>query len=209
MATTRSSGPALVHHVIQQTGAERTGHFAIGEYHSRRWISDKLLLAQSVPLMSLCRYLALQVLEICPSPTSVVGLAPDGIALAQAFGAPLAAQVVRQESDRFLSLYAREDMTFPPEYLPLLAETRAVVVQSVVYTGTVTSRLIRAIRNSGGTVEAVATLLTRGRHARQRIEGVPVVALYDYSAEDWPEGACALCAAGVPIDDPHAVSRKA
>lgn len=195
----------MVRNLIQQTGAEWDGHFKIGPYHSRSWISDKLMLAKAPHLANLSRYLALQVLACgCGTPEAVVGLAPDGIALAQAIGAPMAmhkANLIGGDSaaDRFLSLYVDERYMLPPEYERLLAGRNVVVVQSVIFTGKVTVRVMDVVRRYGGTIVAVATLITRGRVTRQTIGDVPIVALYDYSSEDWPEADCPLCAAGEPF----------
>lgn len=198
----------MIRNVIQQTGAEWDGHFKIGDYHSRSWISDKLILAKAPHLANLCRYLATQVLAWnCGTPDAVVGLAPEGIALAQGVGATLAAHFMNMRSgeevaDRFVSLYMDEQYVLPSEYEALLGGRNVVIVQSVIHSGKVTARVMDVVRSRGGTVIAVASLITRGRETRQTIGNVPVIALYDYSAEDWPEAACPLCAEGVPITDP-------
>ncbi|MEK7073188.1 MAG: hypothetical protein AAB974_01990 [Patescibacteria group bacterium] len=185
--------------MIQQTNAEWDGHFAIGSVHSRSWISEKLILAKASHLANLCRYLATQVLASgCGTPDAVIGLAPDGIALAQGVGAPLATHFTDEAvANRFVSLYMDERYTLPSEYKAMLRGRNVVVVQSVIYTGKVTARLMDVVRSHGGTVVTVAALITRGRDTRQTIGNVPVIALYDYSAEDWPEADCPLCKEGI------------
>lgn len=202
MDNSHSSGQVIIRSVIQQTGAEREGHFAIGRVHSGSWISDKLILAKAQQLGNLCRYLAVQVLARAdPIPEVVVGLAPDGIALAHALGVPLAAQLMNmpgaeQVGHNFVSLYVDERYVFPKEYEALLEGRNVVVAQSVIYTGKITARIMDAVRKHGGNVMAIAALITRGERACRKIGQVPVIALYDYAPEDWPEKKCPLCARG-------------
>ena len=204
----------MVRSLIQQTGAERNGHFKIGEYHSRSWISDELMLAKAQQLWNLCRYLAQQMLlRVNPAPEAVVGLAPDGIALVQPIGAAIAAQYMnlpgwQDRAGNFDSLYADEQYQFLPEYEHLLAKREVIVVQTVIYTGKVTGRLIEAIQARGGHVGAVGAIITRGRATRPAIGDVPVIALYDYSVEDALADDCDLCKAGVPITDPKTMRLK-
>ncbi len=205
MGASRSSGQVLVRNLIERTGAVRTGHFKIGPYHSGSWISDKLLLAKALHLANLGRYLATQVLAAgCPTPDAVIGLAPDGIALVQAVGAPLAAARGEDEMiNQFVSLYVDERYDLPPEYEALLQGRNVVVVQSVIFTGKVMARLMNIARSHGGTVVAGAALITRGQVARQAIGDVPTITLYDYSSDDRLEAECLDCAQGVPLLDPQ------
>ncbi len=211
--SSRSSGQVMVRTLIQQTGAEWDGHFAVGEYHSRSWISERLLLAKAQSVGNLCRYMAGQVLtRIDGVPTAVVGLAPDGIALAHALGASIEAQYMRSSAtehlaDAFVTAYADERFRFPPEYARQLAGRQVVVVQSVIFTGRITGRLIEAVQDLHPTtvVIGVAAIITRGQATRQTIGDRPLVALYDYSPEDCLAAACDQCKEGVPLTDPKAM----
>lgn len=209
----RSSGQTMVRSLIQQTGAEWDGHFVVGDHHSRSWIAERLLLAKAQSVRNLCRYLAGQVLmRIDGVPTAVVGLAPDGIALAHALGASIEAEYMRSSAtehlaDAFVTAYADERFGFPPEYVQLLRGKQVVIVQSVIFTGRMAGRLIQAVEDLHPTtrVIGIAAIITRGQLTPYDAISRRLVALYDYSPEDCLAADCLQCQEGVPLTDPKAL----
>jgi orotate phosphoribosyltransferase len=80
---------------------------------------------------------------------------------------------------------------------------RVAIVDDAINAGSAVSAAAEAIAAAGGTVVAVAALLTLGA-APGTIAGVPVQSLATVPSQLWPAATCPSCAAGAPLSVPPA-----
>lgn len=76
---------------------------------------------------------------------------------------------------------------------------RVLVVEDVVTTGGSVAEVIEAVRDAGGAVVGVASIIDRG--GRKAFDA-PLVSLLRLEVESWEPHECQLCADGVPVDSP-------
>lgn len=81
---------------------------------------------------------------------------------------------------------------------------KALVVEDVITTGGSTKEVIDVVKNAGGIVVGVASIMDRS--AEPPAFGAPFFALAKIKIETYKEGECPLCKANIPITKPG--SRK-
>jgi orotate phosphoribosyltransferase len=78
---------------------------------------------------------------------------------------------------------------------------RALVVEDVVTTGASARAIVELVRAAGGVPVGVGALIDRADPEKRDL-GVRLESLLRLEAPSWEPESCALCAAGVPLQDP-------
>jgi len=79
------------------------------------------------------------------------------------------------------------------------AGARVLVVEDVVTTGGSVAEVIALVREAGGVVDTVTSLIDRGGPKKFDVELVPLLEL---EVESWETDSCGLCASKVPLYSP-------
>lgn len=199
MTTQRmSSGTMLVREIIGQTGALTEGHFAHGRRHTAHWIAVERLYTKPQHMTNIYRLLATRLQPYRPD--VVLGLAPDGIALAHAVGAAIAPHLEdKDHTINFACAYLDPLYRYPFGYETLVPGRRVAVVQHIIASGATVRRMGTSVESLGGEVVAVGAVIDRARRGAEVLHGVPVETLCDYTLDDWPADTCPLCREGMPM----------
>jgi orotate phosphoribosyltransferase len=176
---------------FDQTHALLSGHFRLSSgLHSNRYLQCALILQWPERARRIGDALAALLGSF--SPSVVVGPALGGVIVGHETARALGVRAVFTErKDGEMQL--RRGFAFSPE-------EPAVVVEDVFTTGKSTRETIAAVERRGARVVAAGSIVERGL-APDALT-VPWRSLLAVDAPAWPENACPLCAAGVPIEAP-------
>jgi len=181
---------------LRRSSALLSGHFQLTSgRHSDRYVQCALLLAQPREAEFAGRALAERLLAACEAgggdtgsagrPELVVGPALGGVVIAhevaRALGTP-AYFTERKEG----AMELRRGFAIRPG-------ARVVVVEDVVTTGGSVKEVIELVRQAGGRVAAVGSIVHRSPSSPF---AVPYEALLQLVIESWEPASCPLCARG-------------
>lgn len=140
-------------------------------------------------------------------PHAVVGPAMGGILLAswtayhmQCLGVPTLALYAEKESDQAMVLrrgYDRE-----------VADKDVIVVEDIINSGKSARQTVKAVRAAGGRVLLVLAICNRGNADHLTLNVDLVLSLLDINMVRYPEAACPLCKAGIPVNQNLGHGRK-
>lgn len=186
---------------VSELARPRRGHFDLGTgYHGDLWLDLDALFLWPDRLGPAARQLAAELRRYRPD--AVSGPLTGGAFLAQLLAGLLGTAF----------LPAHPAAGSPPGFLvPAglregITGWRVAVADDAVNVGTAVLATCEELRGAGAVPVAVAALLALGP-ARARLAGTLGLPFHTVSAlasEAWPAGNCALCASGVPIDQPWA-----
>lgn len=176
---------------LKDADAIRTGHFVLTSgRHSAGYVQCARVLEDP----ALTTRLAQTAVGRLPEGLSVdivaapaVGGLIIGFAVAQAMGVKFIFSE-RQAGE----MVFRRSFHVPPK-------ARVLVVEDVVTTGGSVAEVIRLVREAGGEVVGVVSLIDRGG---DKAFTAPYWPLLQLEVESWDPASCSLCAAGVPVDSP-------
>lgn len=89
-------------------------------------------------------------------------------------------------------------------YDHLVSGKRVLVVDDVVNTGHSLRQTAQAVTDAGGQVIGTGCLVSRGNVTQDELGLGQFAYLLEYQIPAWPEAACPLCRAGVPINTRYA-----
>jgi orotate phosphoribosyltransferase len=163
----------------------RRGHFAyVSGDHGDLWLDLDTLFARPRALRPYVAELA----EMLPSVDVVCGPLTGGAYLAE---------LVADTLDRDFAWSDGDTLTGS------VTGRRVAIVDDAINAGSAVTAAARSLTAAGGTVVAVAALLTLG-DAPPTLAGVPVRALTTLPSHLWPAATCPLCATGSPPHTPPA-----
>jgi orotate phosphoribosyltransferase len=183
--------PLDVRSLLQETGALLTGHFRLSSgLHSDSYVQCALLLEHPRNAKAIGEGLGAKIRSL--GATKIVAPALGGVIIgytvAEALGVP------------FVFTERKEGQMTLRRGFRLQEGERVVIVEDVVTTGKSTRETADVIAQHGGVVAGFASILNRSGKAN------PFDAPYEFllalDFETWDEGACPLCAKGVPVDAP-------
>jgi len=176
---------------LKRSNALLTGHFQLTSgRHSDRYVQCALLLAQPREAEAVGRALAERLRAACEAtaggrPDLVVGPALGGVIVAhevaRALGTP---SYFTERKEGVMEL--RRGFAIRPG-------ARVVVVEDVVTTGGSVQEVVALVRQAGGRVGAVGSIVHR---AQESPFDVPYEALLQLVIESWEPAACPLCKQG-------------
>lgn len=178
----------------------QAGHFVYESgYHSDVWWDLEALCSRPAALLPFVAALAERVREF--EPDVVCGPLVEG-----AFVALLVAAELRCDFAYALRIVGGEPRLFPVTYrLPgalhsVVEKRRVVIVNDVISAGSAVRGAIEHVRQVGGEVVGVASLVVLGETFVEfcGAEQLPLIALYRQEHHLWLPDACPLCAAGGP-----------
>ena len=178
--------------LFTDAGALLDGHFVLSSgLHSPRYLQCALVLQDPALAERLCRDLAAKLDDIAVQ--TVVGPALGGIVVAYELARALGIRgIFAERKDGRMQL--RRGFQIGPGRRVLLAE-------DVVTTGGSLKEVQALVRETGGEVAAVASLVDRSGD-RDPAFGVPWVSLLRLDVPTWPPEACPLCSQGQPVTKP-------
>jgi orotate phosphoribosyltransferase len=86
----------------------------------------------------------------------------------------------------------------------LVSGKRVLVVDDIVNTGLSLRQTAEAVRGAGHHAAGAACLVSRGNVGAAGLGVERFDCLLEYRIPAWPESACALCRAGVPVNTRYA-----
>jgi orotate phosphoribosyltransferase len=176
---------------LKQADAIRTGHFVLTSgRHSDGYVQCARILEDP----ALTTRLAQEAVDRLPAGIDVdlvaapaVGGLIIGFAVAQALGV----KFIFSEREQGRMVFRRAFAV--PE------NARVLVVEDVVTTGGSVGEVIDLVREAGGEVVGVVSLIDRGGDKKFEAPFWPLLRL---EVESWEADACTLCADGVPVYSP-------
>ncbi len=184
---------------LSQLARPRRGHFDLGTgFHGDLWLDLDALFLWPARLRPAAGHW----------PVTCASTEPAAVCGPLAGGAFLAQMVAEILGTAFLPAYYEPGL--PARYrLPRVARDeiagwRVAVVDDAVNAGTAVRASCQELRAAGAVPVAVAALLALGQAATviTGTLGLPFHALAALPSQVWPAGACPLCAAGTPLDQP-------
>jgi len=180
-----------VRDALQESEALRTGHFVLTSgRHSAQYVQCARILEDP----ALTTRLAQTAVERLPEGTEIdlvaapaVGGLIIGFAVAQALGV----KFIFSEREHGAMVLRRAFQV--PE------GARVLVVEDVVTTGGSVGEVIDLVREAGGVVVGVVSLIDRGGDKKFQAPFWPLLRL---EVESWEPDSCGLCADGVPVYSP-------
>ena len=174
-----------------ETGALLTGHFRLSSgLHSDRYLQCARLLMWPDRAERAGSELASKLAEF--SPEIVVSPALGGIVVGHEVARALGVRALFAE---------RKDGAFALRRgFAIASGERVAVVEDVFTTGGSTREVCAAVREAGGTVVTVGSLVNRG--LPPDAFPVPARTLLSVQVPSWPAEECPLCAAGQPLESP-------
>lgn len=180
-----------IEQLLETTGAIRHGHFQLSSgLHSSFYCQCARLLESPEHTEQVCRALAEQTRHL--NPEVVAAPALGGIVLGYELARQLTARSIFVERD--------SDGRFALRRFALDPGARVLVAEDVITTGLSTRETIDVIRQAGGEVVGVTTILDRS--GGQADFDVPCHALYTRPVENFPPDDCPLCRQGLPLEKP-------
>lgn len=186
---------------------KRAGHFQLESgHHGELWLDlDALLLRPSLLqpfVQTLADRLSRSVgIDAICGPLLGGALIAWGVATRLERELFVAEPVAREtgQGELFAARYA-----VPESIRGRLAGARVAVVDDVVNAGSATRATVADLRAAGARVVAVGALLVLGDRAAEYAarEGLALEYVTSMPNRIWAPGACPLCAAGAPLEDP-------
>ena len=179
-----------VRSALEEAGAILHGHFRLTSgRHSGTYVQCARILEDPALTTRLARTAAKRlegrVFDLVAAPA--VGGIIFGFAVAQALGLRFIFSEREEGRMRF-----RRSFSVPPG-------ARVLIVEDVVTTGGSVAEVADLVREAGGEVAAVVSLIDRGGPKKFSDELVPLLRL---EVESWEPGECIHCAEGAPLDSP-------
>lgn len=183
--TLEALGHEEVRELLEGSGALREGHFELSSgLHSPAYVQCALLLEDPRRARRVGRGLARLLASLRPA--SVVSPALGGVVIghevAEALGVPFR---FTERKDGAMTM--RRGFRLGPG-------ERVVIVEDVVTTGKSTQEAAAVVREAGGSVLAVGSVVDRTAGAQPF--DVPFFSLIDLALPSWPPGECPLCREG-------------
>ncbi|MDH4140707.1 MAG: orotate phosphoribosyltransferase [Coriobacteriia bacterium] len=181
---------AEVLEALEESGALLRGHFILTSgRHSEGYVQCARVLEDTVLTTRLAEAAVAKVsdldLDLVAAPA--VGGIIIGFAVAQALGVNFIFSEREQGAMRF-----RRSFEVPHG-------ARVLVVEDVVTTGGSVSEVVDLVRESGGEVVGVASIIDRGG---EKVFDVDLTSLVRLEVESWEPEKCPLCAAGEAVVSP-------
>ena len=178
--------------LLEQTGALLTGHFRLSSgLHSANYVQCALLLEQPRNAKAIGAALG----------SRLHALGPQRI-VAPALGGVIIGYTVAEALDLpFVFTERKEGQMTLRRGFRIDEGERVVIVEDVVTTGKSTRETAAVIAQHGGQVIGFASILNRSGWPNP-FEPDPYETLLALDFETFSEGACPLCASGVPLDAP-------
>lgn len=175
--------------LLAERGALLEGHFRLSSgRHSDRFIQKFRILEDPSLVEPVARAIADAFARV--KPTVVVSAAVGGIVLGY--------EVARQLHTKAIFVERESGTPVLRRNFTLTADDRALIVEDVVTTGLSVNEVIDVVRRHGAQVAGIGVAVMRGPTEF----GLPTHVLLDLPIVSYDPGACPLCAAGQPIDDP-------
>jgi orotate phosphoribosyltransferase len=173
-------------------GALLEGHFKLSSgLHSPRYLQCALFLADPARAEAAGRQLAARLkncgVQVVTAPA--LGGVIIGHEVARALGVPF---LFSERADGVMQL--RRGFALDPG-------DRVLVVEDVVTTGGSTREVMDVVRQHGGVVVGVGSMVNRSGHENP-FAPLPYTALLTVDVPTYPPDACPLCAAGAPVVKP-------
>jgi len=173
-------------------GAYLEGHFRLSSgLHSPRYLQCALYLAEPARAEAAGRQLAARLkagaAQVVVSPA--LGGVIIGHEVARALGVPF---LFTERTEGTMVL--RRGFAIEPGW-------RALVVEDVVTTGGSTREVMEVVRQQGGVVVGVGSMVNRSGHENP-VAPLAFATLLTVEVPTWPAEACPLCAAGSPVVKP-------
>lgn len=180
--------PAEVHQLFERHGAILTGHFKLSSgRHSDTYVQCARILEHPRVAASLAQALATR----CAEGVDVV--------VSPALGGVLIGYLVAYEIGcRFLFTERVDGAMTLRRSQSIVPGERVLVVEDVITTGGSAAEVIAIVKQAGGVVTGVASLIDRA----QRLPSFHVEALLKVAATSWDPADCPLCARGEALNTP-------
>ncbi|MBI4051009.1 MAG: orotate phosphoribosyltransferase [Elusimicrobia bacterium] len=176
--------------ILKQAGAILEGHFLLSSgLHSDRYVQCALVLQDPRKATELGAALARLVLE---KVDWVVSPALGGIIIGQELARALGVKAIFAERESGIMTLRRG--------FEIHAGERVLVAEDVLTTGKSTREVMEVVAESGGKVQAVASLISRGGQALDL--GVPRYSLLDLPLAHFSPEGCPFCEKGIPLVKP-------
>lgn len=175
---------------LEDSGALLSGHFVLTSgRHSDRYVQCARVLEDPALTTRLANEIVARIsdrdIDLVAAPA--VGGIILGFAVAQTLGVKF-----------IFSEREQGRMTFRRSF-DVPAGARVLVVEDVVTTGGSVAEVVRLVRDAGGTVPLVASLIDRGGDKAFDVELMPLLTL---EVESWNPEECGFCESGRPITSP-------
>ena len=185
-----------VEQLFRDSGALLEGHFVLSSgRHAPVYLEKFQVLQWPKRTENLCAAIVERVRGLRVQ--TVAGPTTGGIILAHEIGRQLEARAV----------YAERNENGPGRVFRrgfhLASGERVLVVDDIMSTGGSVEETIAAVRRAGASVVGVAVLVDRsGGEAERRLQGIPIVALWETTLATYEPHSCPQCAAGEPTMKP-------
>ncbi len=187
--------------LLEQVGALITNSHLVytSGRHGSAYVNKDAVYPHTELTSQLCQEIASKFADIRVE--VVIAPAIGGVILSQW----VAYHLTRLFQEEVFGIYAEKTMNggfaIRRGYDQLVAGKLILVVEDVLTTGGSARKVIKATRAADGIVVGLGVLVNRGRVTSSDVGYVTrLVSLVDLSLNDWEEGACPLCAQGVPIN---------
>ena len=183
--------PQDVREVLERTGAIRSGHFQLTSgRHSDTYVQCARVLEHPGVTARLARATVTNIPDDVKVDL-VVSPAVGGIVIGFAVALALDARFIFAERQRGAMPLRRAFEVHPGE--------KVLVVEDVVTTGGSVKEVINVVREAGGDVVGVVSLIDRGG---ERKFSEPYWPLLTMSVASWDPAECSLCAEGIELYSP-------
>jgi len=175
---------------LEEVGAIMHGHFALTSgRHSDTYVQCSRILEDPALTTRLARSAAGKVADrnvgLVASPA--VGGIVIGFAVAQALGV----KFIFSEREEGVMRFRRA--------FEVSRGTKVLIVEDVVTTGGSVAEVARLVRDAGGDVTGVVSIIDRGGDKAFDEELIPLLRL---EVESWEPSECGHCASNIPLDSP-------
>ena len=181
------------------------GHFLYESgHHGDLWLDLDALFLDASGIRDWARALA-QRAKGC-NPELVCGPMVGGAFLALMLAQEMGAGFLHAERLAAATVPVRYGV--PPSLHAVLPGRRILLVDDAISAGSALRSTLEDVKNKGGELVGIASLLVlgdAGRHLAEQ-EGVPLYALAALESGLWAPEECPLCEAGVPLTEPLAMS---
>jgi len=176
--------------IFHEAHALLTGHFKLSSgLHSQNYLQCALVLQYPGIAEKLAKEIAKKFSK--EKIDLVIGPALGGVTLAY--------EVARALKVRGLFTERQDGAMMLRRGFTIEEGERALVVEDVITTGGSTKEVIEVVKNYGGVVVGVASIIDRSDGVDF---GVPFATLANKKIETYKEGECPLCKEGIPITKP-------
>jgi len=177
--------------IFDKYGALLTGHFKLSSgLHSGKYLQCALILQYPDVAAKLSKDIAKEFAK--DKPDLVIGPALGGITLAYEVARALGVKGIFTERQNGKMVLRRG--------FSIKNGERALVTEDVITTGGSTKEVIEVVRNAGGVVVGVGSIIDRSDGATAF--GVPFKALATIKIDTFEEKDCPLCKKGIPVTKP-------